>query len=246
MNDGLKYMLMEMLSKGKILNEQNYAQIRAELDTQYSTNQVSRHRHFTDLLKELNGFPSFVGIKLKKTPDSSYVLVAEYEFRYTNSDNKDVQYLVTVQFKEFDQILEDLNETLKVKIKKLFDGELGLHCTCKSFRYRYNYVANKKSSGIESETRPAGVTNPNDIGIGCKHIALCMQPQVFKFIRNDVYSFINKMFTDAKKEAMAKDPTLKGVVDKKEKTNSTVPQGVDDDNGNSDTELQQPDKGSEQ
>lgn len=233
-------MLLEFLNKEGILNEMNYAQIRAELEHQYAINQVSRHRHFTDLLKELNGFPSFVGVKIKKTPLGAYVLVAEYQFSYTNSEGKNVDYLVTIQFKEFNDILDNLNDTLRVKVKKLFDGELGLHCTCKSFRYRYNYVANKKSSGIEAETRPAPVTNPHEIGIGCKHIALCVTPQVFKFITNDVYNFLNKMFTDAKKEAMAKDPTLKGVVGKdkeQEQKLDTNTQEVEDGDRDSDTEL---------
>lgn len=241
MNDGLKYILAKVLNEKHLINEATYAQIRAELDHQYAINQVSRHRYFTKLLQELEGFPSFVGIKLKKTDEGEYLLVAEYEYRYTNSEGKRVHYVVTIEFKEFSQILDNLNDTLRVKVKALFNGELGVHCSCKSFRYRYNYVAGTKNSAIEFEPRPANVTNPHKIGIGCKHIHLCMDSRVFKFIYNDVYSFLNRMFTDAKKEAMSKDPTLKGVVDKdnndKNQQNSIKkPQEANDDT-DSDREL---------
>lgn len=236
MNDGLKAILLEVMKSQNLISEMNYAQIRAELDTQYSTNQVSRHAHFTDLLKELGGFPNFQGVGIKKIDATGdMVLIAEYDFNYINSKNKNVNYSVTIQFKDFNQIIDNLEETLRVKVKKLFQGELGLHCSCPSFKYRYNYVANSKGSGIKSEVRPASETNPNDIGIGCKHIALCMEKQVFKFISNDVYNSLNKWYTEAKKEAMAKDPNLKQVVKKEKSANPNDTEEVDD--GNSDTKL---------
>lgn len=234
MNEGLKKILLDVLKSENLISEMNYNQIQGELNTQYATNQVSRHAHFTDLLKELGGFPQFQGVSIKKSNEGDLILIAEYNFNYTNSKDQDVEYTGTVEFKDFNQILSDLNEALKAKVDKLFSGELGLHCTCPSFYYRYNYVAGIKGSGIKQELRPAPITNPNDIGVGCKHVALMMNKQVFKFIYSDVFKSLKGMYDEAKKNALAKDPNLKKVVDGQDNNDSGIEVENDSD---SDTEL---------
>ena len=230
MNEALKSIVLQLAKENNLLNELNYTDIKSELDHQYNVNQVSRHQFFTDLLKHLNGYPQFKGIGIKKSPNTGdIILIAEYDFDYTNIERQNVHYTVTIQFKDFNDIVDDLTESLKNKVNRLFSGELGVFCTCPSFHYRYNYVANTKGSGIKPELRPAGFTNPLNIGIGCKHVALCMEKQVFKFIYNDVYNTLNKWYTEAKKNAMSKDNNLKKIVDKPEDGDNNKPTDINPD-----------------
>lgn len=51
-----------------------------------------------------------------------------------------------------------------------------IHCTCKDFKYRYNFHSSRNNTNSgEPETRPSKITNPNDtLGSGCKHILLVL------------------------------------------------------------------------
>lgn len=85
-------------------------------------------------------------------------------------------YDMVIQFANWEQIVTAQAPT-KEKVLALLKNaqgntdDLKIHCTCPSFKYHYNYVADKvHGSAINPESRPASIMNPGNEGIGCKHI----------------------------------------------------------------------------
>ena len=100
-------------------------------------------------------------------------------------------YSVSVQFKDYNDIINDPLLTLKEKTFKLVkESGVRFDCTCPAFRYYYRYVATSKDdSSIVNEPRRAEVTNPSNRGIMCKHTDRITEvypfwwQQIFKALR---------------------------------------------------------------
>jgi len=138
----------------------------------------------------------------------------EFKQRY-KIRNKSSRYETTIGFSKFESIAKKIfnknkkygenNDTNGFNAsfhRELMKADVSLHCQCNAFKFYYSYAATKKKSafpGME-ETRPASNNNPNNVGIGCKHIhSILSGPIGFsgvvkKCIEESVQVVDNKLF----------------------------------------------------
>ncbi|AMM44837.1 hypothetical protein SP15_038 [Bacillus phage SP-15] len=94
------------------------------------------------------------------------------------------EYLVSI---EIDDYLRDLvysvqrsvpserRNTIVQSLRYAFQMyDMKVHCTCPDFHYRFEYTANQKGALVippgDANILPAKITNPDNNGVGCKHI----------------------------------------------------------------------------
>lgn len=89
-------------------------------------------------------------------------------FYTVTSSNKDRNYLVTIQ-------LLSLTANKLKSLKSALSGDIRISCTCDAFLYQgYKYISWKAQAGIDSETRPPDIRNPERKGMACKHILVAL------------------------------------------------------------------------
>ena len=82
-------------------------------------------------------------------------------------------YMLRVKFVDWSKVA-DMDITPREKALSLIQkdspySDVQLYCSCPSFKFHYQYVANQHGASIEAESRPPEVTNPDRRGILCKH-----------------------------------------------------------------------------
>lgn len=95
-------------------------------------------------------------------------------------------YVVRMSFGGFLEILRDrikmnhdildyrtISQALVIGFNK---DDCYIHCTCPDWKYRMAFFATRgQINSGDPENRPSNITNPhNDLGPGCKHVALCL------------------------------------------------------------------------
>lgn len=71
--------------------------------------------------------------------------------------------------------------TFQQKITGVIKGNIEMKCTCNSDHYHFGYARHSKQADIylnpgEKVSIPAPIRNPEQFGIGCKHLALIFLP----------------------------------------------------------------------
>lgn len=96
-------------------------------------------------------------------------------------------YEVAIRFYEWDKFFDDPMLPMYQRVNKLLKGNLGIGCGCEDFKFRFGYQTYLKGSDIyDSEhshlsiKEPALITNPKNIGIGCKHLIRLMNPYNYR------------------------------------------------------------------
>lgn len=80
------------------------------------------------------------------------------------SSHRDKNYIVSIQ-------LLNLTSNKLKSLRSALSGDIKIKCTCDAFLYQgYRYISWKADSGIDRETRPPNITNPERKGMACKHI----------------------------------------------------------------------------
>ena len=81
-------------------------------------------------------------------------------------------------------------------VRMVVDGGLKFDCDCEHHQYRFRYIASiGRYNAGRTETGYPKITNPNLIGIACKHVLRVMQ----KMSAPDVRQYIEKMIQDGRK-----------------------------------------------
>ena len=79
-------------------------------------------------------------------------------------------------------------------------SEVQFYCSCPSFKFHYQYVANQNNASIEPEGRPPNITNPDRRGVFCKHLHYINEVypfswmQVAQHIANGGYAYQGEIF----------------------------------------------------
>lgn len=110
------------------------------------------------------------------------------------------EYTMAIRFYEWPKFYDDPQLNLVQRVNNLGKGNIGIMCSCPSFQYNYGYQSNIKKSEFYDEehrnywhTMPAPITNPANIGIGCKHLALLLNPYAYKLdVLPEVYRAIQE------------------------------------------------------
>ena len=82
-------------------------------------------------------------------------------------------YTLRVKFVDWDKVM-DMDMTPREKALAMIKkdspySDVQLYCSCPSFKFHYQYVANQHGASIEPESRPPEITNPDRRGVACKH-----------------------------------------------------------------------------
>ena len=82
-------------------------------------------------------------------------------------------YTLRVKFVDWERVM-DMDLTPREKALNLIQkdspySDVQLYCSCPSFKFHYQYVANQHGASIEPESRPPENTNPDRRGVMCKH-----------------------------------------------------------------------------
>lgn len=167
------------------LSEQFLSELKAtgiykQLATQRVTDFKSHRKHVDDLV--MKGIsPEFVDFSNG---------IAEFKIKSSEEDNdlnNPGEYQMAIRFYEWNKFFDDPMLPMFRRIDRLIKGNIGLACACPSFHYHFGYQTYLKGSDIYDDehrylsiTDPALITNPKNIGIGCKHIARLMNPYNYR------------------------------------------------------------------
>ena len=157
------------------LNELDSRGIDQQFTTQRSSDFKNHNKHVNDLIMK--------GISPKFVDFSNGI--ATFSIKSSKADDPDPdapkEYELAIRFYEWNKFFDDPMLPMFRKIDRLLKGNLGIACGCKSFRYHFGYQTYLKGSDVyDSEhshlsiKEPALVTNPKNIGIGCKHLRRLM------------------------------------------------------------------------
>lgn len=162
-----------------LLNELDARGIDKQMVKQRTTNFKNYKKHVNDLV--VKGIsPEFIdfsnGIAKFKIPSSN---------QHTGDGPK--EYELAVRFYEWDKFFDDPMLPMFRRIDRLLKGNVGIACGCESFKYHFGYQTYLKGSDIYDQqhsqlsiTTPALLTNPKNIGIGCKHLIRLMNPYNYR------------------------------------------------------------------
>lgn len=189
-----KLQLMEGVIKQQILKELDARGV----DRQFANQRNMNFKNHAKTVREL----ASKGIEPKFIDFSNGIAVFKIKSSYWKSGHGDkpTEYEMAIRFYNWNQFFDDPQMTFAHRIKNLVSGNLGLSCGCNSFRYNYGYQTFIKGSELFDDdhkqfqsTTPAPKTNPQNIGIGCKHLARLMNPY---FYRNIVIPDVAKNIFD--------------------------------------------------
>lgn len=91
------------------------------------------------------------------------------------SSGGDSKYLVVIELVNFDPEEANSAKGMEDLVRVALKGNVKVFCSCPAFKhYGYKYITFKKNAGIEAETRAPDERNPQQIGMGCKHIVSTM------------------------------------------------------------------------
>lgn len=177
--------LVEFLSgliKEKILSELNIGGINKEFSRQRSTNFVNYKKHMNDLVAK--GIePEFIdfsnGVAIFKIKSATWM------DKKGKADAR--EYQMAIRFYDWNKFFDDPTIPFVDKIKRMASGNLGIACGCDSFKAHFGYQTHIKGSEFFDDsnknlqsTIPAPITNPTNIGIGCKHLSRLLNPYIFR------------------------------------------------------------------
>lgn len=163
------------------LNELDARGIDRQITHQRATNFKSYNKHVTDLVAK-GISPEFVDFNNG---------IATFKIASSKEDSSDIdapkEYELAVRFYEWNKFFDDPMLPMFRRIERLVKGNLGIACGCKSFRYHFGYQTYLKGSDIYDAEHshlsikdPALITNPKNVGIGCKHLIRLMNPYNFR------------------------------------------------------------------
>jgi len=169
------------LEEISLLQELNARSIDAHMSKQRNVNFKGYKKHVNDLI--VKGIsPEFVdfsnGIAKFKIASSK---------SNTTDPNAPKEYELAIRFYEWDKFFDDPMLPMFRRVDRLLKGNLGIACGCPSFRYHFGYQTYLKGSDIYDKEHeqfsiktPAILTNPKNIGIGCKHLIRLMSPYNYR------------------------------------------------------------------
>jgi hypothetical protein len=174
--------LLQGFVKEHLLTELNLKQIGGEFQKQTNMNFKSHGDKVKELI-EKGIYPQFVdfanGIAVFKIKSSEWKLGHGFQ---------NDEYEMAIRFYDWDRFFDDPQLTLAQRVTNMMNGNLGVACSCPSFTYNYGYQTNIKGSELFTDefkqyqsTMPAPITNPDNIGIGCKHLNMLLNPYALKF-----------------------------------------------------------------
>lgn len=163
-----------------LLTELDASGVFRQLTTQRASDFKNNRKHVDDLVTK-GISPEFVDFSNG---------IAEFVIPSSDEDNdpsKPKEYQLAIRFYEWKKFFDDPMLPMFRRIDKLIKGNIGIACGCPSFLYHFGYQTYLKGSDIYDEehsslsiTEPALITNPKNIGIGCKHIARLMNPYNYR------------------------------------------------------------------
>jgi hypothetical protein len=141
-------------------------------DDLFTSSEERRQMRSERIQIEYAGMSHRVGTKRIKT----------LRFYAVDPEGSQKTHVVKVRIPDYKVVsrLKKMNTEDKIKYA-VSAGDIEVFCDCRDFLYRYKYIAYIGDYGIEAETRPPDITNPNLEGALCKHI-LSVFSQIDKFI----------------------------------------------------------------
>jgi len=165
----------------QLLNELNARSIDAHMSKQRNANFKGYKTHVNDLV--VKGIsPEFVDFSNG---------IAKFKIASSKADSTDPkapkEYELAIRFYEWDKFFDDPMLPMFRRVDRLLKGNLGIACGCASFKYHFGYQTYLKGSDIYDKEHgqfsiktPAILTNPKNIGIGCKHLIRLMNPYNYR------------------------------------------------------------------
>jgi hypothetical protein len=183
----------------KLIKELKHDDIIDLFKTQRATRFYNHGDHVDYMQKKADKFPSFESFKngmFKFKHESSG------EWLKTSERTYDV-YIKFLTWPEVVNLVQN-DKSSKEITDFLYNGDLGVFCTCPSFWYHYSYAASQKGAGTYLQKIPSPITNPTLQGIGCKHLDACMSKRVLKFLYSTVRKEAEKHQKSVAKKALDK------------------------------------------
>lgn len=174
--------LLAGLIKERLLAELNIGGIDKQFARQRSINFYNYKKHMNDLVAK--GIePEFIdfsnGVAVFKIKSATWV------DKKGKADSQ--EYQMAIRFYDWNKFFDDPTKPFADKIKKMVSGNLGISCGCPSFKAHFGYQTHIKGSEFFDDsnkqfqsTIPAPITNPGNIGIGCKHLSRLLNPYIYK------------------------------------------------------------------
>lgn len=163
-----------------LLTELDASGIYRQMATQRNLDFKSNRKHVNDLV--VKGIsPEFIDFN---NGIAEFIIPSSKE---DNDPNTPKEYQLAIRFYEWDKFFDDPMMPMFRRIDKLLKGNIGIACACPSFIYHFGYQTYLKGSDIYDKehshlsiTEPALITNPKNIGIGCKHLIRLMNPYNYR------------------------------------------------------------------
>ena len=170
----------------KIIKELKLDDIGQEFKTQRSMAFYNHGDHVDYMQKDAGVFPKF-----KEFGNGIFHFTHESSGEWPKTE--DEEYDIYIKFYAWSDVVNMVQNDKSAKeiTKHLYGGDLGVFCSCKSFHYHYSRAATEKDAYVVYQDIPSPITNPNLIGIGCKHLDACMSRQVLKFQYSTVMNKAN-------------------------------------------------------
>jgi len=180
----IKHLLeKEELSEAEelFLNELDARGIDRQISTQRASNFKNYNKHVTDLVTK-GISPEFVDFN---NGIATFTIPSSKEF--SSDPDAPKEYELAIRFYEWNKFFDDPMLPMFRRVDRLLKGNLGIACGCPSFRYHFGYQTYLKGSDVyDSENShlsikdPALLTNPKNVGIGCKHLIRLMNPYNYR------------------------------------------------------------------
>ena len=185
--------LIKEILKDKILLELKSNKVDSLFTKQYNMN-FKNHKKYYDELVIKGISPRFIefnnGVALFKIKSSKWNSIKR-KFAPT-------EYELGIRFMDWHKFYDDPQLSMNARMDRLMMGELGIGCGCPSFYYNYGYQTYIKGAQFYNEEfdhanvkTPAPITNPQNIGIGCKHLARLLNKWNYRlYVRQEVKNAI--------------------------------------------------------
>lgn len=189
--------LLTNFIKDEVLSELKIANIGALFNKQKSLN-FKKHRQKYQELQSKGIRPKF---KDFENGVALYTMKSA-EWDQVKRKNVTTEYLLGIRFIDWNKFYDDPMMSMQARVEKLMKGNLGIGCSCPSFRFHYGYQTHLKGADFYDERfsnnaidKKALVRNPSNIGIGCKHLDRLLNAINYRFdIKRDI---LNKIKSEA-------------------------------------------------
>jgi hypothetical protein len=191
----LENIIFEEVSK--LLKELKLDDIGREFKTQRDIGFYNHGGHVDYMQKDAGVFPKF-----KEFKNGVFHFTHESSGEWEHTADQD--YDVFVKFYAWPEVvnLVQNDKTPKEVTDFLYAGDLGVYCSCRSFLYHYSRAATEKDAYVVYQDIPSPITNPNLVGIGCKHLDACLSKRVIKFQYSTVMNKANQHRKKVAKKAI--------------------------------------------